>query len=148
MIKQINLRWQSFLLAAIAGFIVMGASGSVFAQKADKYPKPDFSAMEEYWEVVEWEYDFASGGVPRFYVIAKPKQKVVPTWWKITWRDAKGVALDSATLMFDYVEVTKSKIGEPIRGSSLAPFKRLMPQVKSVNVTDDLPDNHEVKTAN
>lgn len=82
--KQINKRWQSLLLTMIAAFIVLGASGSVFAQNktADKYPKPDFSAIEEYWEIVEWEYDFAQN-IPSFIVIAKPKQKSVPTWFTI-----------------------------------------------------------------
>ena len=147
--KQINKRWQSLLLATIATFIVLGTSGSVFAQNkaADKYPKPDFSAMEEYWEVVESEYDFSTN-IPTLNITAKPKQKVVPTWWTITWRDAKGVAIHKDTLMFNYTQVSNAKIGEPIIGSSYAPFKKRMSEVKSVKVTDDQADNHEVKTAN
>lgn len=143
--KQINKRWRSLLVGTIATLIMVGSSNTVFAQKADKYPKPDFSAMEEFWEVVEHEYDFAAN-IPTITVVAKPKQKSVPTWWTITWRDAKRVAIHKDALMFNYVQVSNAKIGEPLRGSAYAPFKRRMPEVKSVKVTDDESDNHEVKT--
>lgn len=142
--KQINKRRQSFLLATIATFILLSVSGAVFAQKADKYPKPDFSAMEEYFEIVEHEYDFTTN-IPTLYVIAKPKQKVVPTWWEVTWRDAKGVAIDRATLYFD--NINKTKIGEPNRGHGYAPFKTKMPRVASITIVEHS-DPHEQKTAN
>lgn len=142
--KQIKKRLQSFLLATIAMFIMLGASGAVFAQ--DKYPKPDFTVMEEGWEIVEWEYDFTEN-IPAFYVIAKPKKQTVSTWFTITWRDAKGVRIESNTLVFDYFDVQKAKIGEPIRGKSYAPWKRLMPTVKSVIVTE-APDSHDQKVGN
>lgn len=142
--KQINKRLQSFLLATIAMFIMLGAFGAVFAQ--DKYPKPDFTVMEEGWEIVEWEYDFTEN-IPAFYVIAKPKKQTVSTWFTITWRDAKGVRIESNTLVFDYFDVQKAKIGEPIRGKSYAPWKRLMPTVKSVIVTE-APDSHDQKVGN
>lgn len=49
--QQIYKNRKSFLQTAIALLIVPGASGAVFAQ--DKYPKPDFTAMEEYYEIVD-----------------------------------------------------------------------------------------------
>ncbi len=133
MTKQINKKWKYLLMVSIVASILVGASGVVFAQ--DKYPKPDFTVMEEGWEIVEWEYDFTEN-IPAFYVIAKPKQKTLSTWFTITWRDAKGVRIDSGTVVFDYFDVQKAKIGEPIRGRSYAPWKRLMPKVKSVIVTE------------
>lgn len=144
--KQITKCWQSFLLAAFAIFIVPAASSAVFAQ--DKYPKPDFSAMAEYWEVVESEYDFAGGGVPRLNVIAKPKQKSVPMWWDIVWRDEKGIIIDKYSIKFGAVEIGRAKIGEPVQGSSFAPFKKYMPQVKSVTVTGENPSGGDATTAN
>ncbi len=144
--KQINKLRQSLLLATIATFMVLGASGAVFAQKADKYPKPDFSAMEEYWEIVEWEYDFTSG-VPRFIVTAKPKQKVVPRWFDVTWRDAKGVMLLKHTLMFNSATLSQIKVGEPMRGSCPAPWKVQMGQVKSIMITEN-PEGGDGNTAN
>jgi hypothetical protein len=144
MTKLINKRWQLLLLATIAALIVQGASGAAFAQKADKYPKPDFTAMEEYYEIVEHEYDFTTN-IPTLYVIAKPKQKVVPTWWEVTWRDSKGVAIDRALLYFD--DINKTKIGEVTRGHGYAPFKTKMPKVASVTIVEHS-DPHEQKTAN
>ena len=146
--KQINKSLKSFLLTIVAMFIMLGASGAIFAQKTDKYPKPDFSAMEEYWEIIEWEYDFApTSNVPNFIVIAKPKQKVVPVWWDITWLDSKGVKIVKHCIFFSAGQVQQSKIGDPIRGESKAPFKREMAQVKSVKVTEN-PDGGDAKTAN
>jgi hypothetical protein len=148
--KQTVTPLQSRLLVAIAAVIVLGASNSVIAQNkaADKYPKPDFSAMEEYWEVVEYEYDFGTtSNVPNFIVIAKPKQKVVPTGWDITWVDSKGVKIAKYMIYFPHAQVMQSKVGDPIRGQSKAPFKREMAQVKSVTIIEN-PDSGDSKTTN
>ena len=76
MTKQTVQRWQSLLLVTIAAVIVLGASSSAFAQKSwnAKSPKPDFSAMEEYYEIVEYEYDFTTN-IPTFYVIANRSKR-------------------------------------------------------------------------
>lgn len=132
--KQINKSWKSLVLITVAMFILLGAFSAVFAQK-DNYPKPDFKVMEEEWEIVEWEYDFTEN-IPAFYVIAKPKTQTVSTWFTITWRDDKGVRITSGAIYFDYFDVQKAKIGEPIRGKSYAPWKRQMKDVKSVIVTE------------
>lgn len=138
--KQINKKWQSLLLATVVTFIVLGASSSAFAQKSwnDKTPKPDFTAMEEYYEIVDYEYDFTGGGVPRFYVTAKKKIKKTPHAWVIVWRDAKGVKIDQATINFNWNDTQETAVGEPIRGDSPAPFKRQMPEIKSVVITEKL----------
>ena len=98
--KQITKRWQSLLLVTIATVIMLGASSSAFAQKSwnDKTPKPDFSAMEEYWEIVEYEYNFTENSLPTFTVIAKKKEKNVPLKWDVTWRDSKGVKIEGYSL--------------------------------------------------
>ncbi len=136
--KQINKRRQSLLLAIFAVLIVVGASSLSFAQKAmtAKFPKPDFKAMEEYWEVVEYEYDYATGNLPLIYVIAKKKEEKVPRYWVITWRDAKGVKILAHTLMFDVFDVRNAKDGEPIRASAYAPDNKDIPKIKSVIVTE------------
>ncbi len=146
MTKQINQRWQSLLLATIVTFIVLGSSGSVFAQDkaADKYPKPNFSEMEEYWEIVSYEYDFAE---KQFRVIAKPKQKVVPIWWTVTWRDSKGVTVTEYDIYFPIGAVQRAKIGEPIRAQGYCPFKRQMAEIKTIDVKED-PGGGDAKTAN
>jgi hypothetical protein len=142
--KQINQCRSSFLLATITVFIVLSGFGSVFAQKADKYPKPDFSAMEEYWEIVSYEYDFAAR---QFLVIAKPKQKVVPVWWNVTWRDSQGITIEKFKIVFSLGAVNAAKIGEPIRAQGYCPFKRQMAEVKTIDVKEN-PDGGDGKTAN
>ena len=136
--KQINKRCKSLLLLTIATLILLGASSSAFAQKSwnAKTPKPDFSAMEEYYEIVEYEYDFTGGGMPAFYIIAKKKEKKTPTWWRIVWRDAKGVKIADYTFMFRLSDGQEAEIGEPIRGSSYAPWKADMTKVKSITITE------------
>jgi hypothetical protein len=136
--KQINKIWQSLLLLTITTFIMLGASVSALAQKSmtAKFPKLDFKVMEEYWEVVEYEYDYATGNMPLIYVIAKKKEEKVPRYWRITWRDAKGVKILSHTLMFDVFDVRNAKDGEPIRASAYAPDTKDIPKIKSVVVTE------------
>ncbi len=140
MIKKINKRGQSLLLVTIFTLILLGASSSTFAQKSwnAKTPKPDFTAMEEYYEIVDYEYDFTGGGVPRFYVTAKKKIKKTPSAWRITWRDDKGVKIAQYTINFNWTDTQEAEIGEPIRGDSPAPFKSDMPNVKSVEIAEKL----------
>jgi hypothetical protein len=144
MTKQINQCRRSYLLATIAVFIVLSGFGSVFAQKADNYPKPDFSEMEEYWEIVSYEYDFADR---QFRVIAKAKQKVVPIWWNVTWRDSKGITIEKFKIVFSLAAVEGAKIGEPLRAQGYSPFKRQMAQVKTIDVKEN-PDGGDAKLAN
>ena len=75
--KQKTLRWQSLLLVTIAAIIMFGTSFPALAQKSmtAKFPKPDFKAMEEYWEVTDYEYNYATGSVAEFSVVAKKKQE-------------------------------------------------------------------------
>lgn len=136
--KQINKYRKSLLLLTIAIVVMLGATSSSFAQKAmtAKFPKPDFKVMEEYWEVVSYEYDYATGNLPLFYVVAKKKEEKVPRYFRITWRDAQGVKILSHTLMFDVFDVRNAKDGEPIRASAYAPDNKDIPKIKSVIVTE------------
>jgi hypothetical protein len=135
--RLINKRWQSLLLTTIATVIMLGTSPA-FGQKSlnAKYPKPNFSAMEEYWEVVSYEYDFTGNGIPVFIVVAKKKDANAPRAWNVTWRDAAGVKVASEKpLWFD--NNNTAKVGEPVRAEAYAPFKRVMPTVKTVVITED-----------
>ena len=136
--KQINKRWQSLLSVTIAAVIMLGASSSALAQKSmtAKYPKPDFKAMEEYWEVTDYEYNYATGSVAEFSIVAKKKQEKVPRYWRITWLDDKGVKVTSFTLMFESYNMRNTKVGDSIRASSYAPEIKDIPRIKSVVVTE------------
>jgi hypothetical protein len=126
---------RSLLLVATAAVIVLGATGFVIAQSkaADKYPKPDLSKVEEFWEVVDFEYDF-SYVVPKLVVTAKRKKKVVPAWWLVTWRDDKGVAVRKYPLMFNNAHIQQSKMGEALQTAGDAPDKADLRKVKSIEV--------------
>ena len=143
MTKQINKRRQSLLLTMLAIVITLSASSVVSAQKSfnAKFPKPDFKAMEEYFEIVDYEYDFTSG-ISQFSVVAKKTQQKVPRYWTITWRDDKGVKVTSFTLMFESYNIKDAKVGEPIRCSSYAPEEKDIPRIKSVVVTEFEGDKH------
>ena len=135
---QKNQCWQSLQLLTIAIVMMLGASFSALAQKSvtAKFPKPDFSAMEEYYEIVDYEYDYASGGIGKFYVTAKKKQQKVPTWFDISWRDAQGVKLGDFYLMFEYYYMKNAKIGESVRGAATAPEYKLIPRIKTVMIVE------------
>ncbi len=129
--KQSNKRWQSLVLATIAAILMHGAS--IFAQD-NKYPKPDFSAMEKYYEVIKYEYDF-NANIPLFIVVAKRKEENVPKWWIVKWFDADGVVISSGGLLFD--PGFKATVDDPMRTSAYAPWKREMPKVKRIVVYED-----------
>lgn len=129
--KQANKRWQSLLLAAIAAIFIHAVSVSA---QDDKYPKPDFSAMEKYYEVSKYEYDF-NANIPLFFVVAKRKTESVPKWWIVKWFDADGVVISTGGLLFD--PGYKASVDDPMRSSTYAPWKREMPKVKRIVVYED-----------
>jgi len=140
MTKKLNEGWQSLILVTITTLIILGASHAAFAQKSwnNKSPKPDFSEMEEYYEIVEYEYDFTASNMGTFTVIAKKKLAKTPTTWNVVWRDEKGVKLVGQTLTFPPYQGQEAEIGEPVKGWSYGPWKDNMPKVKSVKITEAL----------
>jgi hypothetical protein len=139
MTKQINKRRQSLLLATIATFIVLGASGSVFGQKNLKaqFPKPDFSAMEEYWEIVSYEFDYTGNkeALPQLVVVAKKKQKDVLYNFDVYYYDQDGVKVSSGGILWYMVRGRNAAVGEPVREQAKAPFMEYMKTVKKIVVT-------------
>jgi hypothetical protein len=140
MTKQTIQHWQALLLVTIAAFIILSASSAASAQKSwnAKSPKPDFSAMEEYYEIVAYEYDFTGSNMGTFTIIAKKKIAKTPTTWNVVWRDAEGVKLAGQTLTFPPYQGQEAEIGEPIKGWAYGPWKDNMPKVKTVKVTEAL----------
>ncbi len=65
----------------------------------------------------------------------------------ITWLDSKGVKIVRHRIFFSAGQVQRSKIGDPIRGESKAPFRREMAQVKSVKSTENS-DSPDARTEN
>ena len=98
---------------------MVGASPA-FGQKSlnAKYPKPDFTAMEEYWDIVSYEYDFTKNGIPTFTVVAKKKVEKAPRDWNVRWYDGDGVKISRYRLFFDVIN--KAEVGEPVRAECYA----------------------------
>jgi len=99
---------------------------------ADDYPKPDFSGIEEWYEVVKYEYDFAET-LPKIYLVVKKKVYKAPLNMEMTWFDADGVVINK-TRFPNLLQQEHTEVGEPIRLYGYAPYERLMPNVKSVVV--------------
>jgi len=99
---------------------------------ADDYPKPDFSGIEEWYEVIKYEYDFVET-IPKFYLIVKKKVENAPLHFEAKWFDADGVVITKS--VFPNLLTTRSiPVGEPIRLYAYPPYERQMPRVKSVVV--------------
>lgn len=104
-----------------------------FNQDDSNYPKPDFSAMEKWFEIGKYEYDFFTEPLlPRLYFIVKPKVENPPGYFKMKFADADGVALMNYQvhgLRLPYI------VGEPQRIYGMAPKEKDMRKVKSIVVS-------------
>ena len=98
----------------------------------DDYPKPDFSGIEEWYEVVKYEYDFVPT-IPKFYLVVKKKVAKAPLHFEIKWFDEDGVVIDKSPFP-DLLTKEWIPVGEPMRLYAYCPWERLMPKVKSVVV--------------
>ena len=103
---------------------------------ADEYPKPDFSGIEEWYEVVKYEYDFVPT-LPMFYLVVKKKVEKAPLHFEIKWFDADGVVITKSVFP-GLLRHEKTEVGEAIRLYAYAPWERQMPKVKSVVVKKTL----------
>ena len=99
---------------------------------ADDYPKPDFSGIEEWYEVVKYEYNFGKT-LPEIYLWVKKKVYKAPLNMEMTWFDEDGVVIDR-TRFPNLLQQEHTEVGETIRLYGRAPYERLMPKVKSVIV--------------
>ena len=116
----------------IAAILACGAHTLTFAQ--DKYPKPDFKALEEYYQVVKSEYDFNTN-VPTLVLVVKRKEANPPRFWIAEWLDADGVHLQKTKFVMDWV--WNAPVDEPFRVSVYSPWKRDMSKVKRSTITED-----------
>ena len=134
--KQNNTKL-TIIAMAITTIFIFSVASSAWAQKSlnAKYPKPDFSAMEEFWEIISYEYDFTTNGTPKFTVVVKKKQDKAPRAWDVTWFDGDGIRVGHGFLGFDTINVVK--VGENARATAVAPWKNEMEKVKKIVVTDN-----------
>ena len=99
-------------------------------KSADDYPKPDFSEIEKWYEIVKYEYGDLEGGDNTLNFWYKPKKKPSP-WFKVEFRDQDGALVrDGSEAAFDFGKTPE--VGEVSKGYSGTPFEKEMKKVVSV----------------
>ncbi len=129
--KEQKTHRQAFLLSIITAVIIFAAANSVAA-----FPKPDFSEMEKWYEIVKYEYgDMATDNKLYFWV--KPKTEAKPEF-RVQFLDQDGTLICSIicdnggfyiTGNFDTVPV-----GTVGKATVITPSEREMEKVASVRV--------------
>ncbi len=93
------------------------------------FPRPDFSEMEKYFEIVRSDYDFSLG---RFNMLVKAKKKTNVFEWYLTFYDADGIKVKEASFN---ANMGTFEIGEPTKIYGYTPTEREMKQVTRIVVT-------------
>ena len=93
------------------------------------FPKPDFSEMENYFEIVRTDYDFTLG---RFNMLVKAKKKTNVFEWYLTFYDADGIKVKEASFN---ANIGALEPGEPTKIYGYTPTEKEMKQVTRIVVT-------------
>lgn len=96
------------------------------------FPKPDFSEMEKYVEIIKYDYDPVTG---RVTFVVKAKKEINIYRWYLTAYDADGVKVSELALNGGSIPLP---IGEPTRIYSFAPNERAIKQVTRITITRKL----------
>lgn len=130
--KQTNQYRLSLLLATFAIAFLIGVSNSTFVQAEDEYPKPDFSAMEKWYQVVKYEYsDLAAER--KLTVFCKPKVETRPFSFNVQFLDKDGLVVRE-TAFRDYLSLQNARVGEIVKTDVYTPSELEMEKVTSVRV--------------
>jgi hypothetical protein len=139
---KVNLKWSIAIVLAVVCFAM---AGNVKAQDA-QLPQPDFSAMEQWYEIVKWNYDDTG----RMKIVAKPKEAPPHTHrqFVVRYLDADGVDL----LDYNATQIVGLGYGTPAgqleRTEALAPSESKAAKVKQVIVFRVRDDGSLVEPAN
>jgi fibronectin type 3 domain-containing protein len=125
-----KLRWQTTAFAAIATLLFFGASASTFAQ--EEYPKPDFSAMEKWYEIVKYEYGDLSAD-RTLTVFFKPKVEARPYNFLVQYINKDGVVVRE-TAFRNYIALTNTRVGETAKTDAYTPSETEMEKITSVRI--------------
>lgn len=93
------------------------------------FPKPDFSEMEKYFEIVRTDYDFSLG---RFNILVKATKKTNVFEWYLTFYDTDGIKVMDRSFN---ANMGIPEIGEPTKIYGYAPTEKEMKQVIKIVVT-------------
>jgi hypothetical protein len=99
-------------------------------------PKPDFSAMEKYFDIVRYEYGDSTFG-NTLYVWAKPKTEIgqrggIGSYW-VQYLDKDGALVFDEQPLNDN-ELNLKPLGETAKTSALAPPEAKMKRVASIRI--------------
>ena len=93
------------------------------------FPKPDFSEMGKYFEIVRTDYDFSFG---RFNLLVKAKKKTNIFEWYLTFYNADGIKVSDRSFNGSY---GSPDLGEPTKIYGYTPTEKEMKKVTRVTVT-------------
>ena len=93
------------------------------------FPKPDFSEMEKYFEIVRTDYDFSLG---RYNLLVKAKKKTNIFEWYLTFYDADGIKVSDRSFNGN---LGSPEIGEPTKIYGYTPTEKEMKQVTRITIT-------------
>ena len=125
-----KFQWQTLVFAAITTLLIFGASASTSAQ--DEYPKPDFSAMEKWYEIVKYEYGDLSAD-RTLTVFFKPKVEARPYNFVVQYINKDGVVVRE-TAFRNYITLTNTRVGETAKTDAYTPSETEMEKITSVRV--------------
>lgn len=95
------------------------------------FPKPDFSEMEKYYEIVKYEYDPIK---KRLNFVAKPKKESCTACWVINFYDADGIKVTSENFVIPVG--TDYALDQPMKFYADMPFRESqMKQARKVVIT-------------
>ena len=124
--------WLSLMLATFAAMILLGAANSIAAQDKQEYPKPDFSAMEKWYEIVKYEYSDLSAE-RKLTVFCKPKVEARPFSFNVQFLDKDGTVVRE-TAFRDYLSLQNARVGETIKTDVYTPSELEMEKITRVRV--------------
>jgi fibronectin type 3 domain-containing protein len=122
--------WQTIAFAAIAVLFIFGASASTSAQ--DEYPKPDFSAMEKWYEIVKYEYGDLSAD-RTLTVFFKPKVESRPYNFLVQYINKDGVVVRETSVR-NYIALANTRVGETVKTDAYTPSETEMEKITSVRI--------------
>ena len=123
--------WQTLAFAAIAVLFIFGAS-SASTSAQDEYPKPDFSAMEKWYEIVKYEYGDLSAD-RSLTVFFKPKVEARPYSFLVQYINKDGVVVRE-TAFRNYIELANTRVGETAKTDAYTPSETEMEKITIVRV--------------
>ena len=129
--RKTKSKLSAFLYALIATTVIFGTSGLTFAE--DELPKPDFTAMEKWYEVSNVEHDVFAAKMS--YLVKAKKEESRPVKFHMQFIASDGTVLkESYMLALNAWFSVGSTPNEPIKVLLDTPKESDLSKVKEVKV--------------